>query len=84
MVASLGCIIPGCEAPAALHHPLFAKRGNARCPDWLVVPLCPRHHQHGGYGHCIHNGTQAFEKNIGMTEQEMVAAVIRKILMGGA
>ena len=81
LVSSLGCIVPGCESPAVLHHPLFAKRGlSSRAPDWLVIPLCPGHHNQGTYGQCIHNGTRAFEANIDMTEQEMLGAVIKVVV----
>ncbi len=44
-VASLGCLV--CGAPATIHHVSgYADRpGRITRDDWLVVPLCPPHHQ---------------------------------------
>lgn len=44
-VAALGCLV--CLMPATLHHVTgYADRpGRFSRDEWLVVPLCPRHHQ---------------------------------------
>ena len=49
-----------------------------RASDWLVVPLCDKHHQNGGYGIAIHAGQMAFEKNF-MTERELLAETIKRL-----
>jgi hypothetical protein len=41
-VAELGCLI--CGSPAQLHHPRMGQGKAQRAQDWLVVPLCPTHH----------------------------------------
>jgi len=76
-VAELGCII--CSRPAMLHHPRFACGMSQRSSDWLVIPLCPDHHQNGGYGTAIHAGQSTFEQNFG-TEAELLAKVIQRIV----
>jgi hypothetical protein len=77
-VAELGCIVEGCGAAAMLHHPRFCVGMGQRSSDWLVIPLCSAHHQHGGYGTAIHAGQQCFEQNHG-TEAELLAKVIRRL-----
>jgi hypothetical protein len=44
-VADHGCLV--CEGLATIHHvTAYADRpGRISRSDWLVVPLCPRHHQ---------------------------------------
>lgn len=75
-IAALGCII--CGAPANIHHPRFACGMSQRASNWLVIPLCPAHHQHGPFGHAVHNGQQEFEKTYG-TEAELLAKTIARI-----
>lgn len=73
-VASLGCII--CKiffntfSPANIHH----VRKHSRRDHIKVVPLCPRHHQSGGYGVAVHAGRQEWEKNF-CTEEELLSKV---------
>ena len=76
-VAEAGCII--CQRPAQLHHPRFCAGMGQRASDWLVIPLCPDHHQHGGYGIALHAGQQAFELTFG-TEAELLAQTIQRVL----
>ncbi|MCP4493283.1 MAG: DUF968 domain-containing protein [Gammaproteobacteria bacterium] len=78
-VASLGCLIKGCNQPANLHHPRFCCGIGQRASDWLVVPLCAYHHQNGGYGMALHAGQATWEKNF-MTEQELVAETIKRMM----
>ena len=49
MACSDGCIIPGCGAPARLHHCVgaSAKHNKVEIGQWWVLPLCDDHHQHG-------------------------------------
>lgn len=75
-VAELGCIV--CGAQAAIHHPRFAAGMQQRSSHYLAIPLCPYHHQTGGYGQAIHAGQMAFEQNYG-TEQDLLAETIRRL-----
>ena len=77
-VADLGCIVEGCGAEAMLHHPRFCAGMGQRSSDWLVIPLCPDHHQNGGLGTAIHAGQHIFEQNHG-TEAQLLAKVIQRI-----
>ena len=45
-VAERGCLV--CGSPATVHHVTgYADRpGRFSRDEWLVVPLCPAHHQH--------------------------------------
>lgn len=45
-IAALGCLV--CGSPATVHHVTgYADRpGRISRDHWLVVPLCPAHHQH--------------------------------------
>jgi hypothetical protein len=78
LVADLGCAVGGCSAPAMLHHPRFAAGAGQRSSDWLVIPLCPEHHQHGGVGVAIHAGQQTFEGLYG-TEEKLLAQTIERV-----
>ena len=46
-VAEQGCLV--CGSPAEIHHVTgYADRpGRFTRDDWLVVPLCPKHHRAG-------------------------------------
>lgn len=78
LVASLGCIVCRRQygqkhVPAHIHH-LRENVGLAqRADERDVIPLCPDHHQHGGYGVAYHAGAKAFTENFG-TELELLAA----------
>ena len=39
-----------------------------------AIPLCPNHHQHGGYGIALHAGIKEFEKKYG-TETKLLEKV---------
>jgi Recombination enhancement, RecA-dependent nuclease len=77
IVASLGCAVCGKEAN--IHHPRFCCGMGQRASSWLGFPLCPDHHQYGGFGVAIHASQVAFEKNFG-TEQELLAKTIQKVV----
>ncbi len=80
IVAELGCIVEItdefgnkrlCGSPACLHHPRGAKfeTGSGLKSDWKdLLPLCPIHHQYGGYGIAFHAGKKAWEKKFGTQE----------------
>lgn len=77
-VASLGCIV--CrnlgygETPAHVHHIRTGKGMGQRANHFETLPLCPEHHQHGGYGIAIHAGQKTWEANFG-TEIELLEQV---------
>lgn len=72
-----GCIL--CQRPPHLHHPRFAAGAGQKMSDWLVIPLCPDHHQHGGHGVAIHAGQTTFERMYG-TEENLLAATIKRVV----
>ena len=59
-VAALGCCL--CQQPATIHHVHAGEGMGLRAADYRSIPLCPRHHQHGGYGIAIEMGRKAWEK----------------------
>ena len=77
-VAELGCAVRGCGRQAHLHHPRFASGMAQRASDWLVIPLCPEHHQDGGHGVALHAGQTTFERLYG-TEEELLAQTIERV-----
>ena len=74
-VAALGCV--ACrvmdieDSPASVHHIRHGQGMSQRAPHKLTIPLCPPHHQTGGYGVAIHAGKDAFERTYG-TELELL------------
>ena len=68
-VAEYGCII--CRRPAQIHHIRKGVGMGQRNDNRNVLPLCPDHHQHGGWGVAIHAGQQTWEKIYG-TETELL------------
>lgn len=79
VVAGLGCVV--CRnngsgpTPAAIHHIRFGQGMGQRASDYLVIPLCHMHHQHGGKGVAIHAGQREFESLYG-TELDLLAQTI--------
>ena len=71
----IGCIVCrnlgfGYSAPY-IHH-IRHGAGMGRKSHWsLAIPLCPNHHQNGGYGIALHSGQRTFEKKYG-TESELL------------
>lgn len=74
-VAALGCIL--CGAPATIHHKTGAGMG-LRASHYDVIPLCPMHHQHGGYGVAVHAGTKEWERRYG-TQDALIEQVKRML-----
>jgi len=75
----IGCIVclkegNGYVEPT-IHHTRF-DAGIGMKSNWdKAIPLCPMHHQHGGYGIAFHAGKKAFEERYG-TEEELLNAVL--------
>lgn len=65
-VAALGCCVcrreMGIYTPAAIHHVDGKTKPGAH---FRVLPLCARHHQHGGYGVALHAGKAEWERRYG-------------------
>ena len=77
-VASLGCIICRNEgqgyAPALVHHIRTGMGMRQRNSHFNVMPLCPRHHQTGGFGVAFHSGSREWQKIHG-SELDLLAQV---------
>lgn len=77
-VAALGCIVCAQlgypDSPAGIHHIRTGQGAGQRAGHFHTIPLCPIHHQTGGYGVAYHAGPQAWENNFG-TETELLAQV---------
>ena len=80
----IGCIVCrnlgfGYSAPH-IHH-IRHGVGLAMRSHWsLAIPLCPMHHQHGGFGVALHAGQKSFEKAFG-TESELLQQTLA--ILGG-
>lgn len=78
-VAALGCIVclnqGHTDTPACLHHIRNGRGMSQRASEFEVIPLCPIHHQHGGYGIAIHAGQATWEAIHG-TERGLLAQVL--------
>ena len=76
--ARLGCIVclnNGHEGtPAELHHLRNGQGMGQRASEFEVLPLCPYHHRHGGYGNAIHAGQEAWERKNGL-ERDLLEQV---------
>lgn len=83
-LSQLGCIAchilgHGYSTPH-IHHIKSGNAGMGKKSHWsLAIPLCPQHHQHGGYGVAIHAGKKAFEEAVGMTEVELLNAALNRL-----
>lgn len=71
-VAKLGCCL--CLKPAQIHHVRAGEGAGQRAADYRAIPLCPKHHQTGGYGIAIHAGKDSWENNYG-TEEKLLEYV---------
>ncbi len=69
-IAQQGCIVCrvylNVHTPAHIHH-LRCDAGMSQRGE-RVIPLCPDHHQHGGYGVAYHAGSKEFERRYGTEE----------------
>jgi hypothetical protein len=66
-VAALGCIV--CGNHATVHHIRKGCGMGQRASHYDTIPLCPTHHQNGGFGVAIHAGQREFENNFGSEEK---------------
>lgn len=78
-VAELGCVLchhlgtPG--TPAQVHHIREGAGIGQRSPHFLVVPLCPEHHQGASGVHGL--GVKGFYTRYKLDELDLLAMTIR-------
>lgn len=80
-VADVGCVL--CHhlgyghTPPQLHHPRAAVGAGQRAQDWLVIPMCPEHHQ-GQTG--LHGlGVKGFYTRYKLDEWDLLAMTIERL-----
>jgi hypothetical protein len=79
-ICRIGCIVCrklGYETDGqevSVHHLRDCVGLSQRANDLDAIPLCPLHHQNGGYGVAIHAGQKAWEGKFG-TERELLNEV---------
>jgi hypothetical protein len=72
-LSQIGCIVCrnlgfGYSQPH-IHH-IRHGAGAGQKSHWsCAIPLCPMHHQNGGYGIALHAGQKTFEKKYGTESQ---------------
>ena len=75
LLSQFGCVV--CKkfydvyTPTSIHHIRHGMGIGQRNSTENCLPLCPNHHQHGGYGVAFHAGKKAFEEKYG-TELELL------------
>jgi hypothetical protein len=79
--AELGCILCRLlnygETPATLHHIREGQGMSQRASDFLVIPLCPEHHQGQSGLHGL--GTRGFVARYRLDELDLLAATIEAL-----
>lgn len=60
--------------PAQIHHIRDGQGVGQRASHFEVLPLCPAHHQSGGYGMAIHAGQDEWERRYG-TERKLLKQI---------
>jgi hypothetical protein len=80
-VAGLGCIL--CHhlgyghTPPHLHHPRAAVGAGQRAQDWLVIPMCPEHHQGQSGLHGL--GVKGFYTRYKLDEWDLMSMTIERL-----
>jgi hypothetical protein len=79
-LSQLGCIVCRKEgwgySPPHIHHIRHGVGLSQRSHWSLAIPLCPNHHQNGGYGIALHAGQKEFERKFG-SEIELLQETIK-------
>lgn len=74
-LVEFGCVVCkkdiGVYTQPSIHHIREGMGIGQRNSTENCLPLCPTHHQHGGYGIAFHAGKKAFEERFG-TEAELL------------
>ena len=76
-VAQEPCVVCG-AMPVHVHHVREHTGLGVRPNHYDVIALCPKHHQHGGYGVAVHSGVKEWEKNFG-AQLELLAEFKQKM-----
>ena len=63
-------------SPPHIHHIRHGVGLSQRSHWSLAIPLCPNHHQNGGYGIALHAGQKEFERKFG-SEVELLQETIK-------
>lgn len=82
LIASLGCVVcrsQGRFSEAQIHHLRTGQGMGQRAPHFLVIPLCPEHHQSGGPGVAYHASPRQFEALYG-SELDLLAETIHQVV----
>ena len=79
LVREVGCLIcrdlgHGYVEPS-IHHLRTGVGISQKSSHYLVLPLCPEHHQHGGVGDAFHASPRQWESMYG-TELQLLAKLI--------
>jgi len=82
-LVDIGCIVCiregfGYSTPH-IHHIRAGAGMGQRSHYLMAIPLCPNHHQNGGYGVAFHAGQALFELNFG-TEIELLEHTTKFVL----
>jgi len=83
-LSELGCIV--CirlgfgYTPPHIHHIRHGAGMGQKTPYTDAIPLCPKHHQHGGYGIALHAGQKEFERLYG--SEESLLDAVKQLLNG--
>ncbi len=87
-MAKQGCVIPGCQAPARLHHCVgaSARHNKVSIGQWWLIPLCDEHHQHGD--EAVHVSPAKFAALVGLesrkqAEKYLFSVVLTMLAMEG-
>lgn len=74
-LVNFGCVVckkyHDCYTMPSIHHIRDGMGMGQKNSTENCLPLCPAHHQHGGYGVAFHAGKKAFEENY-CSEQELL------------
>lgn len=65
------------DTPSQVHHVREGQGMSQRASDYLVVALCPEHHQGAGGIHGL--GTREFERRYNLTELDLLAMTIAAV-----
>lgn len=81
-VAGLGCYacrtLGYMDSPAEIHHIRTGVGKGQRASNYDIIPLCPIHHRHGGYGVAFHSGSAVWQKTFG-NELDIVAEIQQEL-----
>lgn len=79
--ARLGCVVPGCNAPARIHHCVgaSAKHNKVAIGQWWILPLCDDHHQNGECA--LHVSPLAFAGLMGLDSRKQAEKYLFSVVL---